>query len=195
MRSSTLAATACLLALSSGLLAACGKPTADGGKAAAPGAAPTASAPAAPPSVGTGAPTVKAGLWEMLVTLDGGQKGSSKICIDPAVQGAGAAYGQRYPQKDCSEGKFTPTVGGLDFKTVCDVRGAHIVSNGKVRGDLSSHFTVEVESATTRDGVTSSVKVQTDATRIGDCPAGMAPGDQQVTVNGRTLNVKLPPGV
>lgn len=187
-----LPAAACVLAL-----AACGK--ADPGKpaAAASAASPAAGQPAAPapaPSIGDGAPSVRAGLWEMTMNTDGGVKGTSKICVDPAVQGVGAAYGQRYAKQDCSVSEWTRTGDGVDFKSVCNAGGAHVESNGQVRGDVSSKYSVKVDVKTTRDGVTTTSRIETSATRVGDCPADMSPGDQTMTINGRTITIKPPPG-
>lgn len=182
-------AVACILAL-----AACGK--ADPGKPA-PASAPAAGQPAAPapaPSIGDGAPSVRAGLWEMTMKTDGGVMGTSKVCVDPAVQGVGAAYGQRYAKQNCSVSDWTRTAEGIDFKSVCDAGGAHVVSNGQVRGDVSSKYSVKVDVKTTRDGVTTASRIETSATRLGDCPADMSPGDQVMTINGRTITIKPPPG-
>lgn len=188
LKSGVFTAAACLLAL-----AACGKPGSDKTAAGPAGAPAPAAAPAQAPSIGEGAPDVRAGLWEMKMSTEG-VKGSSRICIDPAVQGVGAAYGQRAAKKDCSDSQFTKTPDGLDFKSVCESNGTKVTSNGQVRGDLSSHYTVKVDVTTARDGVTKTARIETEATRVGDCPAGMAPGDQQMIVNGRTITIKIPPG-
>ncbi|MDQ0463342.1 hypothetical protein QO010_001113 [Caulobacter ginsengisoli] len=176
-------AAACVLALS-----ACkpGPDKAAGGSPDAKPAAPTMMAPtgdAAPPKV-------LAGLWEMKMDVEGAPKGlSAKACIDPAVQGEGAAYGQQFTKKDCSENHWNRVDGGMDFRSVCDIQGTHIATDGKVRGDFSSHYTVSLDSTMSRDGVTKTGKTVIDATRLGDCPSGMSPGDKQITMAGRTITI------
>lgn len=150
-----------------------------------------ASAPAMMPPTGDGAPpTVKAGLWEMKMDVEGAPKGlSAKACIDPAVQGEGAAYGQQFTKKDCSENRWNRVAGGMDFRSVCDIQGTHIATNGQVRGDFSTQYTVSLDSTMTRDGVTKNGKTVIAATRLGDCPSGMAPGDKQINMMGRTITI------
>jgi hypothetical protein len=184
-------AAACALAL-----CAC-KPapdkTADGSTDVAAGAAnrgpPATQAETAP--TGDGAPPqVRAGLWEMKMDVAGAPKGlSAKACIDPAVQGEGAAYGQQFTKKDCSENRWSRVAGGVDFSSVCDMGGSHIATKGQVRGDFSSQYTVAMDATMTRDGVTKTGKTVIEATRLGECPAGMKPGDKQITMQGRTITV------
>lgn len=152
-----------------------------------PAASPT---PAAPPPSDSAAPSVRAGLWEMKMDVQGAPKGmSAKACIDPAVQGESAAYGQQFTKKDCSENRWSRVPGGVDFSSVCDVSGTHVSTKGQVRGDFSSQYKVSLDATITRDGVTKTGKTVIEATRLGDCPSGMAPGDKQINLQGRTITV------
>jgi hypothetical protein len=177
-------AAACALAL-----CAC-KPGPDKTVGGAPAAANPAPAPSSAPTGDGAPPSVKAGLWEMKMDVEGAPKGlSAKACIDPAVQGEGAAYGQQFAKSDCSENHWTRVPGGVDFRSVCDIRTSHVETNGQVRGDFASHYTVSLDATITRDGVTKKGKTVIDSTRLGDCPSGMSPGDKQITMAGRTITI------
>lgn len=177
-------AAACILAL-----AACSKPAPD--KTADAGTA--SPAPAGPSTAPTGdgaPPQVRAGLWEMKMDVQGAPQGmSAKACIDPAVQGEGAAYGQQFTKEQCSENNWSKVPGGVDFSSVCDVGNAHVSTKGQIRGDFSSKYTVSLDATIDRDGVTKNGKTVIEATRLGDCPSGMSPGDKQITVAGQTITV------
>ncbi len=158
------------------------------GDAAAPPAGSTT--PVTAPTGDSAPPEVKAGLWEMKMDVEGAPKGlSAKACIDPAVQGEGAAYGQQFTKEQCSENKWSRVPGGVDFSSVCNVGNSHVSSKGQVRGDFSSQYTVTIDATVTRDGVTKTGHQVIAATRIGDCPSGMAPGDKQITMAGRTITI------
>jgi hypothetical protein len=166
-------------------LGAC-KPGPD--KSAAAGA--PAAAPSPAPAMMAGPPQVRAGLWEMAMDVKGAPKGlSAKSCIDPAVQGQEAALGDDYGKKNCSKNDWKRVPGGIDFSSDCTTAGMKIATEGQVRGDFTRQYTVTMSSQMTRGDKTTMGKTVITATRLGDCPAGMSPGDKQMTIAGRTITI------
>lgn len=168
----------CLAALA---LTACDKP-ADKTGAAAPVAAPK-------PAVMATAPRLKPGLWEITV---GGAPMKASSCIDEATQKDAAAMGQGMDRGNCTRNSWNRIPGGMAFEFDCTTNGTHMISKGTVTGDFNSAYRMELDITGTRDGQSFTHKQVIDAKYLGACPAGMKPGERQVTVNGRTM--MLPAG-
>jgi hypothetical protein len=153
------------------LLAACSNAdkaeTAEGG-AAAPAAAPDAATP----------PSPRAGLWEQTMTNPVTGSVTLKLCVGEPEPGENAFSGPTAEGADCTQ-NVTPAIGGAAFNSTCNANGMTIVSNGKVTGDMASAYKVDVTTRTTGANVPpqmAEMKMTIDAKRLGDCPAGVEPG-------------------
>ncbi len=176
----------CLAALA---LAACGKPagTAANKIAAAGDDAVVVPVPVKPVPPGIdAAPHLKAGLWEITVE---GTPAKARSCIDDKTQADSAALGQGLDRRNCSKSDWSRIPGGVAFSFDCDNDGTRMTSKGTVIGDFNSAYRMEAEAGITRNGVTQTAKQAIDARYVGACPAGMKPGDKQVTIEGRTFTV------
>jgi hypothetical protein len=171
-----LLAGVCLAALA---LTACSKP-ADKAREAGPVAAPK---PPTPAGFAT-APRLKPGLWEITV---GGAPMKASSCIDEATQKDAAAMGQGMDRGNCTRNSWNRIPGGMAFEFDCTTNGTHMISKGTVTGDFNSAYRMESEVTGEREGQSFTHKQVIDAKYLGACPSGMKPGDQQVTVNGRTM--------
>lgn len=170
-------------------LAACNKPAekAEVAVADAPAAAPAAT----PVPAGIdAAPHLKAGLWEI---TPAGMPGKVRSCIDEKTQSDGAVLGQGLDRRNCAKSEWSRVATGVAFSFDCDNDGTRVTSKGTVTGDFNSAYRMEADASVTKDGVTKSAKQVIDARYVGACPAGMKPGDKQITINGRTM--ALPSGV
>lgn len=153
------------------LLAACSKSEAD--KAAAPGDS------AAPAAQAASLPAPQPGLWEQ--TVSGGpmpQAMTVKMCVGETAPGSNP-YNTPQAGVSCSENSVKAVAGGAEFHTVCQAQGMSVVSDGKVSGNMRTDYKVQITTKTTGPNVPpqmADMAMTVDAKRLGDCPAGVAPG-------------------
>ena len=166
-------------------LAACQKKTetAATSTAGAP-ATPAAEAPAAPAGrPGPAALKRKAGLWEMKMASAGVAQ-ATQVCVDPATDEKLGVTGQRAGASRCKEQTLTPTPGGYQVTSVCDLGEAGtMTTRAAVSGDVNSHYKVDIEATTSGAAAPQMNGVHTstmEATWKGPCPAGMKPGDMML---------------
>ena len=159
-------------------LAACSKKD-DAAKAPAAGASAVASAPAAPATL----PERKVGLWEQKIST-AGMTQVSRICISDEVNKQMSLWGQQAGKSDCSQQSITPTPGGWTFSSTCNMGSSGtIVSQGEAKGDLGTHYVVNMKSSTTGAAAPQMNGERTmtlEATWKGPCPPGFKPGDMEL---------------
>jgi hypothetical protein len=140
----------------------------------------------------------RAGLWQLTQTLPQlGGRSVAKICVNDAQGEKLALIGHDLPGKpemarlECSARSVTKSDDGADIDTVCMVNDTTLTSHIHVDiiGNEAFHQTVETRYSPAFAGHGNQVTV-TDGKRLGDCPAGMKPGDY-VTGDG----VRLKAGV
>ncbi|MDP1736907.1 MAG: DUF3617 family protein [Caulobacter sp.] len=182
-----IAAGICLAALA---LAACSKPADKTNVASAGDASPAAKAASPIPPGIDAAPHLRAGLWEVTVQ---GMPAAARTCIDDKTQSDNAVLGQGADTRNCSRNTWRRIPGGIAFEFACDNDGMKMASKGTVTGDFNSAYRVEADLSGSRDGQAFSQKQVIDARYVGACPAGMKPGDSQVTINGRTITAPMKP--
>lgn len=150
-------------------LAGCGKSgSPQAGDAAGSGASP---APVA--TLASGAPMRAAGLWA-LKNLGGGGTviGTQQLCVDAASEAKASLFDQIALNTNCSKYEIAPGNGGWAFEFVCGGGGMAATSKGVVTGDFTAAYMVEM---TASDG-TMELSRTIEASRTGDCPAGVSPG-------------------
>ncbi len=157
-------------ALAFALLGACnqGNDNTDAGAGATGGAE---AAPAA--TTASGAPQRAAGLWELRNVGGGGQIiGTQTLCVDAASEEKASVFDQIARNTNCSKYEITPDGTAWSFEFVCGGEGLASTSKGTVSGDFATSYRVEM----TEDDGTMTLSRTIEATRTGDCPAGVAPG-------------------
>lgn len=132
-------------------------------------------AEAAPAALAAPAP----GLWQQ--TVSGAQMPQPmtvKMCLGETAPGANP-FNAPQPGVTCSENTVKSTPGGAEFHAVCNAQGMTVTSDGKVSGNMDSAYKIDITTKTTGPNVPpqmAEMKMTIDATRLGDCPAGTAPG-------------------
>lgn len=144
-----------------------------GSDAAASGDVAATTGPAAVATLANGAPRRAAGLWE-LKNLGGGGSviGTQTLCVDDASEEKASLFDQIARNTNCSKYEITPGGGTWSFEFVCGGEGFISTTKGEASGDFTGSYRVEM---TDSDG-TSEMSRTIEATRAGDCPAGVAPG-------------------
>lgn len=171
----------CLAALA---LAACDKTNE---KAGAPpeGKATAIDAPRAEPLPGVeAAPTVKAGLWE-ITSKTPGLEGKVRTCFDPGVQGESAVVAQGMDRRNCTRSDWKKSPDGYSFDVACERGGRMFVSSGTLSGDLTTSYTIKADAVMSAGDQTRGAKQDIAARNLGECPAGMSPGEALVFQDGK----------
>ncbi len=120
------------------------------------------------------------GLWVERVSDRNGAQ-ISKICLDAASAAAFASMDLDLAGRCRHHAMAQAADGSWHFSTSCDMgHGGQVATEGVIRGDFASHYTVETRSLTAgarnaaADGPN---RVLADVRRVGECPANMKPGD------------------
>lgn len=119
------------------------------------------------------APLRAAGLWELKHIGGGGTViGTQRLCVSAASEAKVNLFGQIALNVNCSKYEATESQGTWRFEFVCGPAAMTSTTKGTVSGDFDSAYTVEM---TESDGTMESSRT-IGATRMGDCPQGVAPG-------------------
>jgi hypothetical protein len=163
-------------------LAACSKKPASAPDAASAVAPAAASAPA-PQAASLTPPERKAGLWEQKMST-AGMTQVSRICISEEVNRKVTLWGQQGDEDMCSQKSITPTTGGWKFASTCNMgSGGTVISSGEAKGDLGTHYTVDIKSSTTGASapqMNGKHAMTLEASWKGPCPADFKPGDMEL---------------
>lgn len=150
-------------------LSACGQGESDAPEAdAVVGGHPTAVATTA-----SGAPRRAAGFWELKNIGGGGTVlGTQRLCVSDASEERASLFDQIARNTNCSKYEIKPDRDTWSFEFVCGGEGLTSISKGMVSGDFLTAYQLEM---TDSDG-TMELSRTIEASRKGDCPAGVAPG-------------------
>jgi len=128
---------------------------------------------------GASAVQLAPGLW--VETLSD-QRGAveTRYCLDPITAGRLAYLGGQLNGRCTRHDMARGSDGGWRFTTTCDMgRWGKVTTDGLIRGDFRSHYTVEAHTLTV--GATSTTngegRITADLRRVGECPPDMKPGD------------------
>ena len=179
--------TVTCIAASLAVLAACSKaPSAGGAGQASTTAAAPAQAPA--PSLFS-RPHPKAGLWRMAMSNDTGPgvNFTGEVCIDANTEQSAFQAGPRAKPKDCADPKIGPAPGGgIAFDTTCQSSGRTLTSHVVASGDFNSAYSMDVTSSMDPppQGVPPQMHMHMQATWLGACKPGQAPGHMSMKLSG-----------
>ena len=170
---STPAAVAAIAALA--LLTACG-PKGGAGQTTASGG-PAAGAPASGPDVEIAPadmPHQRAGLWKTVLDDGDGHPDTETTCLSgkaPAIPKMPAG---------CTQFSLKRTfLGAYVMDMSCTTADFSMTAHATVTGDLQSHMVGDsVMTMTTKTTPAKTIKMHTEATYLGPCPAGQTPDDQ-----------------
>ena len=140
-------------------------------------------------------PTRRPGLWDMQIDAMG-QVIHSQMCVGvekpgdtSAFRAMGPGAGRGMAHGDCGAGpQISTTPGGMSFHMVCHPSPQMTIdSTGTVIGDFRTAYTVRsVTRMTPSPQGMAPMQSTVSARFLGQCPAGMAPGDR--SVNGFTMH-------
>lgn len=163
-------------------LTACQKNSAgSSGAPAAPSAPAEPAVAAAPPleATASGGPKRADGYWESTL----GDAKAPNYCVGAGSEDKYSLVDDLSVLGECSKKDFKQIPGGWAFETVCAADGVTSVQKGTIMGDFRTSYTID-QTVTQTPG--NSVKGMIVARRIGDCPAGVKPGDkvkEGITIN------------
>ena len=138
-------------------------------------------------------PKRKPGLWKQTMLVEGADVLQTvKLCIDEASDPKLAWWGQQGFKQACSKNEINRQPdGSWKFSSVCEGAGVKTTNDGAAVGDFSSRYQLRAESTTTGAPIpqlNGSRTITIDAEWMGECPAGMSPGDLELP-NGQRMNM------
>jgi hypothetical protein len=98
--------------------------------------------------------------------------GTQTLCVDEASETTASLFDQIARPTNCSKYEIAGGDGSWTFEFVCGGEGFTSTSKGTASGDFASSYKVEM---TDSDG-TMELSRTIEASRTGDCPAGVTPG-------------------
>ncbi len=146
-------------------------------------------------------PQRKAGLWGMTMHTAGMPGGGmqSQQCIDAktdAQMQSRAMSGD--PKERCTQKSLQRIAGGVEIEAECTSPEGRTLVHSRATGDFGKNYTMDTKITfdPPRDGM-GGTSVKISAQYLGECPAGMAPG--QVRMAGATSRAggagAMPPGI
>lgn len=133
-----------------------------------------------------GAPKRADGYWALKNVGGGGTViGTQHLCVGGDSEEHGSIYEQIALNVGCSTYDFKRTDVGAEFHTVCGKAPMVSESKGKISGDFTKSYKVEM--TVTEDGLTLSRTIE--ASNGGACPAGVSPGDLMDEHGSKVTNI------
>jgi len=146
-------------------------------------------------------PARKAGLWEMKMSIAGGQMAPQTMqqCIDAATDAE-----MRQPPgmegvdmtKACKQ-DIARTAGGMTIDSACNLNGKQTKSHMVVTGSFDSAYTMQVTVASDPPSPRGEMQMSMEGKWLGACTADQKPGDM-IMPGGMKINIlemrKMRPG-
>ena len=130
-------------------------------------------------------PARKAGLWEIAIENDGGPARTAKHCVDAKTDQQMQQIGQGMGTQ-CQRTPIRRDGNAYLSSSECKFGERSVSSKSTITGDFQSNLRSEVVSVFNppRNGKANS-KTVVNAKWVGPCPAGMVPGDMEMSGAGR----------
>lgn len=128
-------------------------------------------------------PRIKAGLWEMKMTMPG-PSGKSidatvKSCVGEPKPGENPFASRTVAGTSCTN-DVKAAAGGWDITSECTGNGVSTKTRGQVTGDPQRAYRTVMTSVSTGENVPAYLQQETqtivEARHLGECPAGVKPG-------------------
>ncbi len=133
-----------------------------------------------------GAPKRADGYWALENVGGGGTViGTQHLCVGGGSEERGSVFDQIALNVNCSRYDFKKTDAGWEFDTVCGKAPMVSESKGKISGDFTKSYRVEM--TVTEDGL--ALKRTIEASNRGACPAGVMPGDLMDEKGSKVTNI------
>lgn len=138
-------------------------------------------------------PKRKPGLWKQTMLVEGIDVIQTvQLCLDPDSDSKLAWWGQQGFKQACSKNEIEKQPdGSWKFSSVCEGAGVRTTNDGSAVGDFNSRYQLKAESSTSGAPIPEMNGTRTitiDAEWVGECPAGMKPGDMDLP-NGQRMNM------
>ena len=125
-------------------------------------------------------PQVASGLWAQRVSDSHGAH-EIRYCLDAAAASSLASFDRQLAGRCTKHEMAQAADGSWHFSTACDMGGwGKVATEGVMHGDFANHYVIEAQRQTVgaaRSSADGPDRMKADVRRIGDCPAGMKPGD------------------
>ena len=128
-------------------------------------------------------PTRKPGWWEMQVAISGPTpepiRQTVHLCTNADYDKVQSPFGVNMNGAGCQPTKVAHTATGWTVSGACDTGQMKITANAVATGDLNDRYHVDIDTRLDPPPAPQAgqVKVGLDARWVGECPAGMKPGD------------------
>jgi hypothetical protein len=139
-------------------------------------------------------PTRKPGWWEMQVAISGPTPEpihqTVHLCTDAEYDKRQSPFGVNMNGNGCEPMKQARTATGWTVSGACNTGQMKITANAVATGDLNDRYHVDIDTRLDPPPAPNAaqVKLAMDARWVGECPAGMKPGD-----NDRSTPPAAPP--
>ncbi len=137
-------------------------------------------------------PPRKAGLWQVEMTMAGGQMPPQqmKMCVDPATDAEMYRLGMNASQGMCDKPDIRRSGSTVTVNTLCKMGDSNISTQAVTRftGDTAYHTDINTKFDPPLAGRNATTMAQ-DAKWTGPCPADMEAGDVMMG-NGMKMNIK-----
>jgi hypothetical protein len=138
-------------------------------------------------------PARKAGEWQIKMTPEAAgavPAMTMQLCLDAATDAEMMEVGLSMKKDMCPEMTMTQDGDTIVIDAKCNLGAMKTTSHTVISGDFQSAYSMKIESDMegAPKGMPSHSVLTQDATWMGECPAGMAPGDM-IMPGGRKMNV------
>ncbi len=132
-----------------------------------------------------GIPARKAGEWKIEMVPETAKAAPAmtfQLCLDAETDKALMQAGAGMSAGQCTVSAPTQESGGIAFDGSCDMGGMKTKSHTVITGDFQSSYTMKITSDIegAPAGMPKHSVITQNATYVGACPAGMAPGDMMM---------------
>ena len=134
-------------------------------------------------------PPIAPGYWKVTSTSADSTE-SVKHCIDKNTMEKMLTSSQKMLGGSCSDLSVTSSGGTYTSKIACTMMGSAVSVNSVLKGDFSKDYTSTTTTSFNPPLMGQGGSTSTEhAVRIGDCPAGMVPGDVELA-DGKVINAQ-----
>lgn len=131
-------------------------------------------------------PKRKPGLWKQVMTIqDIGASQTASLCLDKDTDAKLSWWAQQGVRGGCAKNDVAKQPdGSWAFSSSCEmVGGIQMTTEGSATGDFQTNYTVTARTTTTGAPMQQMNGTRTtviEATWVGECPAGMKPGEMEL---------------